>query len=383
MRTKKVLISLFIVLLAFLTVSQVALANIETNPPSVSVLIKNLVTSFDRLWNWTIDKVGDQSSLTLSTGQSYIVNYAVTLSASAMDSNQSVSGKTAVFNQTSNPVYISEFTDTISPDISVPLDCPFGGLPFNLPAGWIYVCDFSSVSLPDSSPRTMTAVAIVDGQPLSAVADVIFTTPTNQVDECVDVTDDRFGFLGTVCAGDPVKTFNYSLTVGPYQACGVYEYTNTASFVTNDTGATGSDSWTVDINVPCDGGCTLTPGYWKTHSEFGPAPYDDTWARLSNGASTPFYLSGQTYYQVLWTPPSGGNAYYNLAHPFIAAKLNLLNGAASTPEVDAALAWAENFFNTYTPGSLLPREVRNQAISYAMVLDNYNNGLIGPGHCSE
>ena len=25
-------------------------------------------------------------------------------------------------------------------------------------------------------------------------------------------------------------------------------------------------------------GCTLTQGYWKTHSENGPAPYDDNWA---------------------------------------------------------------------------------------------------------
>ena len=43
---------------------------------------------------------------------------------------------------------------------------------------------------------------------------------------------------------------------------------------------------TVDVDVPCLGGCTLTPGYWKTHSEFGPAPYDDNWANLPNGAST-------------------------------------------------------------------------------------------------
>ena len=28
--------------------------------------------------------------------------------------------------------------------------------------------------------------------------------------------------------------------------------------------------------------CTLTQGYWKTHSSYGPAPYDVTWAILGD-----------------------------------------------------------------------------------------------------
>ena len=135
------------------------------------------------------------------------------------------------------------------------------------------------------------------------------------------------------------------------------------------------------VHVPCAGGCTLTPGYWKTHSRYGPAPYDETWALI--GEDTLFFLSGQSWYQVLWTPPAGGNAYYILAQQYIAAKLNILNGAASTPAVDSAIAWATNFFNTYEPSSSLSRTVRNQAIPTASLLDRYNNGYIGPGHCSE
>jgi hypothetical protein len=131
--------------------------------------------------------------------------------------------------------------------------------------------------------------------------------------------------------------------------------------------------------VPCPG-CTLTQGYWKTHSSYGPAPYDDAWALI--GEDTTFFLSGKSYYQVLWTPPAG-KAYYVLAHQYIAAKLNILNGASSTPSVDAAIAWAESFFNTYTPSSALSRSMRNQVLSYATTLDQYNNGYLGPGHCSE
>jgi len=80
-------------------------------------------------------------------------------------------------------------------------------------------------------------------------------------------------------------------------------------------------------SVPCGGdGCTLTPGYWKTHSAYGPAPYDPTWALI--GEDTPFFLSGISYYEALWTEPKGGNAYYILAPAYIAARLNVLNGAS-------------------------------------------------------
>jgi hypothetical protein len=138
----------------------------------------------------------------------------------------------------------------------------------------------------------------------------------------------------------------------------------------------------VFIPSHCGGGCTLTPGYWKTHSKYGPAPYDDLWAFI--GEDTPFFLTGQSWYQVLWTSPKGGNAYYILAHHYIAATLNILHGASSTEQVNEALAWAgENFFNTYTPSSKLSTKVRQQALGYADLLDQYNNGYVGPGHCSE
>jgi len=201
--------------------------------------------------------------------------------------------------------------------------------------------------------------------PLLAVFDTSLVEPGNPD-----------GAVGLVEYGVDVlpKTFNYGALIGPYNECGVFTFTNKAKICNDST-----DTWVITVRVPCEG-CTLTPGYWKTHSEFGPAPYDDTWALLSSGADTDFYLSGQSWYEVLWTPPAKGNAYYILAHAFIAAKLNILNGASSSSEVDAALNWAEVFFGANTPGSYANRKA---ALEYAGILDNYNNGLIGPGHCSE
>jgi hypothetical protein len=80
---------------------------------------------------------------------------------------------------------------------------------------------------------------------------------------------------------------------------------------------------------------------------------------------------------VFWTPPAG-NAYYNLAHQYMAAKLNILNGASTTPAATAAIAGAEALFNAQGIGDTTLNKAERTA-----ALDKYNNGLIGPGHCSE
>ena len=136
-------------------------------------------------------------------------------------------------------------------------------------------------------------------------------------------------------------------------------------------------------SVPCGGeGCTLTPGYWRTHSDYGPAPYDPTWAML--GEDTPFFLSGISYYEALWTKPRPGNAYYILAHAYIAARLNLLNGASIPSDVETVLGNATDLFNLYTPrfiGGLKGRDALRKAfVGMAKILDDYNNGISGPGH---
>src|ERR671911_475978 len=66
------------------------------------------------------------------------------------------------------------------------------------------------------------------------------------------------------------------------------------------------------------------------------------------GADTVFFLSGASWYQVFWTAPAG-NAYYNLAHQYMAARLNVLDGASAPSSVTDAIASATTLFQTYTP----------------------------------
>lgn len=355
---------------------------------------KTAEPSYTRTWSWTIDKTADQTALTLSPGQLFNVNYTVEVDASSIDSDWAVSGTITVDNNTPLDATISGVSDVVSPAIAAAVDCGVT-FPYALAAGSSLTCSYVT-ALPDGSDRTNTATVTTSGQVGGGegTANVTFGDPTTEVDACIDVSDSVLGALGIACASTSPTSFNYAVSFGQhpdadvYLACGENSYPNIADFVTGDTGATDSDNWSVTATVACDVGCTLTPGYWKTHSEFGPAPYDDTWALLPNGASTAFFLSGQTYYEVLWTPPQG-NAYYILAHAYIAALLNQLNGADIPSDVLAAFNAATDLFETSTPAEVASakgktgNELRAQIIDLATSLDDYNNGLTGPGHCTE
>src|SRR5215212_3567036 len=79
----------------------------------------------------------------------------------------------------------------------------------------------------------------------------------------LNVTDSYAGTLGTACVGDAnPKSFTYSRTIAvPANDCQSYD--NTATFTTNDSGATDSASQTVTVCGPAKTGA-LTIGFWKT-----------------------------------------------------------------------------------------------------------------------
>jgi hypothetical protein len=228
--------------------------------------------------------------------------------------------------------------------------------------------------------------------------------PDHIVNECV-VLDDTFAGGPQdleICLDDLVNgqtVINYQRTLGPYSTCGDRTVSNTATLYDHHGVALVWDTVNVHVRVPCATGCTLTQGYWKTHSEQGPAAKpDDAWnlvplvypgAPSGLAEDTPFYYSGQTWLEVFWTPPSGGNVYYQLAHQYMAAVLNRLNGASSTTAVNTALTNATTYFNNpaNTPASalLLSKSQRNTLQGYASTLGAYNEGTIrgGPPHCDE
>jgi hypothetical protein len=348
---------------------------------------KTADTTFTRDFDWTIEKTADQTDLLLSQGQQFDVNYTVQVTKDAgTDSDWAVSGDIVIDNNTPIDFTITAVEDVVSDNIDASVQCE-EDLPYSLLSGNSLTCTYET-GLLDGTQRLNTATVtyyktVGNDRTAEATADVIFSEPTTVIDNCVDISDSYAGPLGNVCTSE---TFNYTRTIKANDLeCGENQVENTAD-LDSDDGVTEESSWTVTVEVACAQGCTLTPGYWKTHSEFGPAPYDDTWTSI--GEDTLFFNSSQTYYDVLWTNPSGGNAYYILAHQYIAAELNFLNGADPSA-AQAALDAATVLFNTYTPEYVATLKgkagttLRAQFIDLANILDQYNNGYIGPGHCSE
>ncbi len=94
----------------------------------------------------------------------------------------------------------------------------------------------------------------------------------------------------------------------------------------------------------------LTQGYWKNHQE--------------------------DWMTVLQTTPKGGNAYYLLAHQYIATVLNMYSGSWAPYDKieEARLLFADQENTPKKIGALKGDDpTRQQFINLAAYLDDYNN----------
>lgn len=119
--------------------------------------------------------------------------------------------------------------------------------------------------------------------------------------------------------------------------------------------------------------CTFTVGYWKNHPE--------AWPVNNLTLGTVNYTQAELL-QIL-NQPVGGNGLISLAHQLIAAKLNILNGADGTV-VNSTIAAADAQIGALVippigSGFLAP----SSTSAKTQVLDDWNNGITGPGHCAS
>lgn len=369
---------------------------------------KTVEDTLVRTWSWKIGKGADQDDILLNTGtQSLDVNYDVDVdTVGHTDSAWHIEGDITVHNpHPSASAEIVTVRDTLDSSGEVAVACDDGGpvvFPYTLVAGGTLNCTYS-FDPSDGSDTQNTATAALENYfyPYgggSTIADttnvhdpeVVDYEPTH-VDECIDVDDTLWDGNEnpnvtdmTVCAvGDPPDTlpyhFEYAYTVGPYtDFCDGGTFENTADFETNDNSAVDDTTWTINVSADCERDCVLGFGYWRNHSKYGHAMMRDTTWNAVGGEDAVFFLSGQTYYQVLWTNPVGGNAYYILAHQYIAAELNMLSGASVPSDVQDAFDAATALFNAYTPDYVATlkgkngKDLRAEFIDAAKVLEQYN-----------
>ena len=183
-------------------------------------------------------------------------------------------------------------------------------------------------------------------------------------------TIDMWNFA--VCGQDYVIT-NHAKIIesGPYPPGTEPESDDASATVTVKTGECPPK--------PANPGCTLTQGYWKNHA-WPPHPQwaPSTLANWPDISDWKFFDSGIEWPDVLDVEPKG-DAYYILAHQYIAANLNQQNGAYVPEEVRDALVAAYDYFSlTAAERAEVDRE---SLIALATILDRYNNGQLGVPHC--
>lgn len=142
-------------------------------------------------------------------------------------------------------------------------------------------------------------------------------------------------------------------------------------------GVDAGSPWSADLVVGTltdnEEDCTLTQGFWKNH------PEEWMCTELTVGC----VVYDQAELLAIFNTPAAGNGAISLAHQYIAALLNQCNGA-DVSSIAAELAAAEALLCGL--GDALPPHGAAYAdpsdtSDLTEILDQYNNGLIGPEHC--
>ena len=245
----------------------------EVPAADAPTIVKDAAGAYDNSYVWTIDKSVDKTKVE-QTGGTATFNYTVSVSNDGGTiSNVTVSGTISVFDPNVDganvvPVDIDSVTDQLSDGTVCTVSGGGAQTLTTFKTDFTYTCSLSDVpqsALDNTATVTWSDQFLDDGSFLGADSRD-FTFPgvnftETAIDDCIDVTDTYKGSLGTVCVGDAnptLLTYSRGITVVP----GCVNYDNTASFTTNTTSATDSDSQTVTVCGPAQTGA-LTIGFWK------------------------------------------------------------------------------------------------------------------------
>lgn len=348
----------------------------------------------------------EATPLLLAPGQPYLEDCNLELSAQSKDA---VTAKGDIVIRNLHPTRTALLTNIsalIGGTLVATVSCPANSVP---PNGQM-TCTYTS-ALSDNTARTIVGSANLQnyafpvagnslpngGTRFSGNAEVVPPATPTEANACIAVFDSVGGTenpLLTVCAKDVPLKWSYDRLIGPFDNpddCNLEKAEVFAYFRSANSSLKGQANSAKSIKVACQDGCTLSAGYWLTHSQLGPNAYDDNWIKLPDQDNDGkveqeqelFFLSGETYHKILGTP-SGANPYWALARAYATAELNLLNGSLPTA-VQVIFNSAKALLQTYTPTQVptLPNSIRKQYTILAGSLDRYNSGTSGPGKCSE
>ncbi|CAI7573468.1 unnamed protein product [Penicillium crustosum] len=328
-----------------------------------------------RTFTWTINKVANPTTLDLVQGGSDTATYTVTLDKDDGTVHTWINGEVCITNGGSVPTenLMSTLKVTQPPSQVVILT-----------VGESY-CYPYSIDVPSANSNTYKVNAdttIINhsghlGVPFGPNAAATTTIPTTEtlVHNTVTVSDTIGGPLGEF-SDDHTVTYTHQFDCG-----NTGDNPNTASITYGDGTAGPSASATVTVKCTASGGCTRTIGYWKNHPD-AVTPLLPIWLGTEGGAkSVKVTTSSQAV--TIEGIPTASNGIDKLYAQLLATKLSIKNGADGSA-VTSTIQAADNFLaNTNSANwASLSNAVKSQVNGWATTLDNYNNGITGPGHCA-
>ncbi len=356
-------------------------------------------------YDWSIEKAVMPNTLTLAKGASGEVTYWITATrhVAAEAETAGVRGTICVTNTGSvateglaitdvveykNPPTVTDWTPFLTVTVDVSGNPVLGpgeshcydyNIPFTPLEGVAQYRNHAIVTITNHSGHL--------GEPFGPEPKEEFSLPgqptTVEVDESATVTDVEHCPTGFSCAPSATGPWTFSdsgavsfhKTITNDEVCdATAELHNVATLTESDTQETRMAEAVVHLTAPpCPVGCVLSQGFWKTHPNAWPAGHDP---------DASFFSSGKTWLEVLWTAPRG-DAYFILAHQYIAAALNVAAGAVMPSDVQDAFNDATDWFNTHNPGVPASSSDGQTAIHLAEILAAFNEGMKGVPHCEE
>jgi hypothetical protein len=238
--------------------------------------------------------------------------------------------------------------------------------PSGAPAGfrmqWMKLSDFQANGNQwYDAPNEFMSEAVFMGEPTLNTWDGQLTTfcLEPEADAAVEIGD-LFDETGLTTSEEAVVELSAETTY-IFRACA------------NGDGVADDSEWSETITAVCchNRNCTNGRGYWWRH------PFRWPVCSLTLGNTT--YNKLQLLAVLIM--PAFGNGMLILAHQLIAVELNIARGADPVDVEEARAAAHALMAGKVVPpigcGWVHPRD----ASPIAQIMDDYNNGLIGPGHC--
>ena len=388
------------------------------HPPSCTTLeaSKTATASWRRSveYAWNIQKSVNPTSLTIPTGQSGSVTYTLTPSRTeiSLTNQYRVAGQICVTNTGAGATEGLKIVDTVQYRVGEDSFVDLPGASFTLlPSDPIlpghtqcHPYEITFAPVPEAEYRNGARITLTNYSDhgdeeygIEAIADFSLPEMPTELEEGdaeATVTDSLNCPTGFTCTPSEVGPFSLTgsdqiqwteIIENILAPCsGFFELSNTATLTEKNTGQQHMASATVTLSTDfCPGiNCTRTIGYWKNHPK-KIKPFLPIWLGTGVGKSIQVTTVSQAV-DILNRTKYGTstNGISKLYAQLLAADLNIKNGADPSA-VAAILIEVNNFLvsDDWRDWKRLTADQKQTVLDWKTILDNYNNGLLGPGHC--